>query len=141
MKIIILFTFVALLNSAESEGRWVRALVTAYTPWDVLDSNSGYQDGFTSTMVNTNSNDPNKIYGVAADPRAVPYGTKIYVPEYWESLQSNKNSIPTRIVVDDTGGAMRNNWDDGVLHLDVRYRTTKSAKNWGRRWMMVYIYD
>lgn len=140
MRLIILLFFISQIF-AESNGKWVRALVTAYTPWDVADSDSGYQDGFTSTMVDTRSLNPNHIYGVAADPRAVPYGTKIYIPEYWESLQSNKNSIPTKIVVDDTGGAMRNSWDNGILHFDVRYRTTKAAKRWGKRWMMVYIYD
>jgi len=128
-------------NPAQRSGKWVRALVTAYTPWDAIDSNSGYQDGYTATMVDTTSGNPNDMYGVAADPRAIPYGTEIYVPDYWESLQANQNSIPSRIIVDDTGGMMRRNWDRGVLHIDVRYRTTEAAKKWGKRWVTIFIYD
>lgn len=124
------------------KGRWVHAKVTAYTPWDVIDSNSGYQDGYTSIMVNTSSTNPNNIYGIAADPRAIPYGTKVYVPGYWESIRNNKNSIPTKMtVIDDTGGALRRSYDRGIIHIDVRYRTEQAARNWGVKWMKVFVYD
>jgi len=125
----------------QPSGRWVWAKVTAYTPWDEIDANSGYQDGYTAIMVDTQSGNPNEMYGIAADPRAIPYGTRVYVPEYWESLQNNKNSIPTRIIVDDTGGAMRQSWDHGELHIDVRYRTKDAARKWGVKHMKIFIYE
>jgi 3D (Asp-Asp-Asp) domain-containing protein len=139
---ILLILACAFQAHAEIRGKWVYALVTAYTPWDKIDSGSIYQDGFTSTMVNTSSNDPNDIYGIAADPNAIPYGTKIYVPGYWESLMNNKVSVPTRMTtVDDTGGMMRRSWSKGIIHIDIRYRTTKSALQWGRKWMYIFIYE
>lgn len=128
---------------AEPAGRWVWARVTAYTAYDPIDSHSGYQDGYTSTMVNTQSSNPEHMYGIAADPRAVPYGTQVYVPGYWESLQRNRTSRPTEMTqVDDTGGALRRSWSrEGIIHLDVRYRTRRAALNWGVRWMRVFIYE
>jgi 3D (Asp-Asp-Asp) domain-containing protein len=156
MKIILIFIlmFIPLLhvdsnvqfsnNTTDNyiDGRWIKAKVTAYTPWDEIDSNSGYQDGYTSTMVDTQSTDPNKIYGIAADPRAIPYGTKVYVPGYWESLQNNKISVPTKMtIVDDTGGKLRQSWNDGILHIDIRYRTNKAAKNWGVKHIEIFIFD
>lgn len=136
-------------------GRWIRALVTVYTPWDEIDRNSGYQDGFTATMVNTRSTNPNHIYGIAADPRVLPYGTRIYVPGYWEALQRNRTSRPTEMMrVDDTGGTMRQNWSrHRIIHIDLRFRTQRGALNWlrsnahlgevdsrGRLWMNVFVY-
>lgn len=125
-----------------SKGRWVYVKVTAYTPWDAIDSHSGYQDGYTSIMVNTKSVNPNKIYGIAADPRAIPYGTKVYVPGYWESIKNNKNTVPTEmVIIDDTGGALRRSYDNGVIHIDVRYRTGHAARKWGVKWMKVFVYN
>lgn len=119
----------------QPKGRWVEVAVTAYTPFDAIDSRSGFQDGYTSIMVNTQSGNPNHMYGIAADPRVLPYGTEIYVPGYWEALQRNKVSKPTRMTrVDDTGGAMRRSWRRyGVIHIDLRFRTTRGARNWLRR--------
>jgi 3D (Asp-Asp-Asp) domain-containing protein len=138
----------------EAEGRWAWVKVTGYTPWDAIDSRSGYQDGYTSTMVNTRSTDPNAIYGIAADPRVVPYGTQIYVPGYWESLQNNTRSRPTRMSrVDDTGGKVRRFrphyqmvgdrrvWVE--MHLDVRYRTRRGINRFlphGVHYLQVFIY-
>lgn len=123
------------------EGRWVTAQVTAYCPCSICCGDQA--DGITSTGVNVLSGNPNDAYGIAADPRAIPYGTRIYVPGYWESLQNNETFIPTRLsTVDDTGGAMRQSWDrKRVIHLDVRYRTHRAALSWGVRIMRVFIYD
>lgn len=140
-RIMLMILCVHALSSAEP-GQWVWAKVTAYTPWDALDSRSGYQDGYTATMVDTRSIDPHHIYGIAADPRAIPYGTEVYVPGYWEALQRNRRSRPMRMTrVDDTGGALRRSYRDGVLHLDVRFRTASAARRWGVKWMQVFVYD
>lgn len=67
--------------------------------------------------------------GIAADPRALPYGTAVYVPGYGEHT------------VDDTGGAMRESWrNHGRLHLDIRMKTHYEARQWGRRTMKVRVY-
>lgn len=127
------------------EGRWVWAQVTAYCPCDICCGKTPNDPayGITSTGVNVLSGNPNHAYGIAADPRAIPYGTRIYVPNYWESLKNNQNFIPTELTtVDDTGGAMRQSWERrGIIHLDVRYRTHRAALSWGVRMMQVFVYD
>ncbi|GHV23862.1 hypothetical protein AGMMS49959_18430 [Planctomycetales bacterium] len=70
------------------------------------------------------------VPGIAADPRALPYGTRLAVPGYGVS------------VVDDTGGAMRRHWDRrGEIHVDVRMKWHHEARDWGRKWMKIRIYD
>ncbi|MDR0867331.1 MAG: 3D domain-containing protein [Planctomycetota bacterium] len=70
------------------------------------------------------------VSGIAADPRALPYGTRLAVPGYGEA------------VVDDTGGAMRRHWDRrGEIHVDVRMKWHHEARDWGRKWMKIRIYD
>jgi 3D (Asp-Asp-Asp) domain-containing protein len=97
-----------LCSATADEGRWVWAKLTGYTPWDAIDSHSGFQDGYTATMVNTRSSHPNHIYGIAANPRHLPYGTQVYVPGYWEALQRNRTSVPREMTrVDDTGSRVR----------------------------------
>ena len=42
--------------------------------------------------------------------------------------------------VDDTGGLLRRSWRrDGVIHLDVRFRTRGAAVRWGRKWLDVEV--
>lgn len=67
--------------------------------------------------------------GIAADPNAVSYGTRVEIPEYGTYL------------IDDTGGAMRRNWRvRGQLHLDVRLKYHYEARSWGKKLMKVKIY-
>ncbi len=131
-------TTIVEIEPEEPKGAWVWAKVTAYTPWDAIDKNSGYQDGYTSIMKDTRV----EPYGIAADTRILPYGTKIYVPGYFESLLRNKTNRPNEMtVVDDTGAYMRRSWDRGIIHIDVRYRTSAAAKKWGTRWMYIFVFD
>lgn len=124
------------------KGRWVRAMVTAYEPSHV--SCGPYADGKTSTGVNVLSADPHKAYGFAVDPTIIPYGTRIYVPGYWEALQRNRNPDfrPTRqLIADDTGSAMRRSGRNGIIHIDIRFRTIEACRQWGVRHMEVFIFD
>jgi len=127
------------------EGYWLWAQVTAYCPCKICCGKTPDDPayGITSRQVNVLSGDPNDAYGIAADPRAIPYGTFVYIPGYWESIQNNKTFVPTQLpYVDDTGGAMRQSWEQrGVIHLDVRYRTHKAARTWGVRMMQVFVYE
>lgn len=134
----------------EPKGRWIWAKVTAYTPG--VESCGIYADGFTSIMVNTNSTNPNNVYGIAANPRVLPYGTSVYVPGYWEMLQGNRNLVPTEMTkIDDTGSAMvrfRPHWRSVnsqrvwiEAHLDVRVRQVRTALNWGVKYIQVFVYD
>ncbi len=100
--------------------RW--AVVTAYCPCSKC---CGY-----ATPGRTSTGKSAWKPGIAADPRAIPYGTEIYVKGYG------------RRVVDDTGGAMRHSWRrKGVLHLDIRMTYHYQAVKWGRKMMKVRIYN
>lgn len=68
--------------------------------------------------------------GLAADPRCLSYGTRVYVPGYGVSA------------IDDTGGAMRQSWRRrGRMHIDVRMTYHWEARQWGRRFLVVRVYE
>lgn len=104
---------------------WYReenALVTAYCPCSKCCGT--HSPGITSTGKNA------WTPGLAADPIKLDYGTKVFVNGYGMS------------VVDDTGGAMRRHWRrDGLLHIDVRMTYHYEAREWGKKYMKVKIYD
>lgn len=86
---------------------WKRMFVTttAYT-WldDGFDHLIGAGDGRTSI-----GKDARSTYGIAADPRAIPYGSTIFVEGYGTYR------------VDDTGGALRRSYrNNGEIVLDLR---------------------
>jgi len=97
------------VERAAVKTRKTWALVRAYTPFDAIDRNSPFRDGKTSTMKDTRTFPHH--WGVAADPRAVPYGTKIYVPGYDPS-----GHFPERTFwpVDDTGAITRRAYRSGI---------------------------
>ena len=100
----------------------IKAKVTAYEPSEY--SCGKYADGKTSIGENAW-----KFNGVAADPRAIPYGTLVYI----EGIGFKK--------VDDTGGAMRKSWRErGQYHLDIRMGTIKGALKWGVQNKEVRLY-
>lgn len=107
------------------ENGWYReevALTTAYCPCSKC---CGSQSpGITSIGKNAWST------GLAADPEYLDYGTKVFIPGYGLS------------VVDDTGGAMRRHWRrNGILHIDVRLTYHYEARQWGKQYLRVKIYD
>lgn len=100
----------------------VRAKVTAYEP--SARCCGQYANGRTSIGQNAWVMD-----GVAADPRAIPYGTYCVVP-----------GVGGR-TVDDTGGAMRQSWrSNGRYHIDVRVPYYGQAKRWGVKYLDVKLY-
>lgn len=138
------------VENHQPHGRWTWAKVTAYTPG--VESCGPYADGKTSIGVNTRSHNPNHVYGIAANPRVIPYGTKVYIEDYWNMLQNNVNLIPTEMVeVDDTGSAMRNfrpHWRNVngervyiEAHIDVRVRRVSTAREWGVKYIPIFIYE
>lgn len=132
------------------KGRWIWAKVTAYTAGK--ESCGIYADGKTSIGVKvTDAHGPDNIYGIAADPSVLPYGTKIYIPEYSKMLANNRTSKPSTKyeTVDDTGSAMRSfcphwRWVGGEkvlinFHLDIRVRQVSTARKWGVKYIQVYV--
>jgi len=100
----------------------VRAKVTAYDPSRL--SCGKYADGKTSIGKNAWSMD-----GVAAYPKAIPYGTYVVIP-----------GVGARIV-DDTGSAMRTSWRRyRRFHIDLRVTYPYQARRWGVKYMDVKLY-
>lgn len=58
---------------------------------------------------------------IAADPRLLPFGTRLFIPGYGDGI------------VQDTGGAIRGQ------RLDVFYPDCSDAWQWGRRLVPVYL--
>lgn len=109
------------LDKNHTFWKTILAKVTAYTP--DFRSCGRFADGRTSIGHNAWNMD-----GVAADPRAVPYGTLIYIPGvgYKE--------------VDDTGSAMKKSWSRGIYHFDLRMAYNWNARRWGVKWLRVTLY-
>ena len=120
-------------RTAFVESSWwrIKCTVTGYSPHDAIDSgHASTKDTKTSTMRDWRTHP----YGLAADPRILPYGTYIQVPEYLEKSEPN-----TAWKVDDTGGSMRRSWRQGIIHIDVRFKTEHSARMFGKKQMDVLV--
>jgi 3D (Asp-Asp-Asp) domain-containing protein len=108
----------------DRDFHWVHAVVTAYCGTCPMCCPGGH--GITSTGKNLNHG---FLPGVAADPRALAYHTHVRIAGYGE------------VEVDDTGAAMRHDWDRAIVHLDVRMPSHELARQFGRKWMWVRVYD
>ncbi len=93
---------------------------TAYAPYDAAPTKSLCHDGNPSVTATGTRPGPGTA---AVDPRAIPYGTPIWVARYgWaEAL--------------DTGAAMRR----GESDLDLFFWTREEALAWGRRNVAVVL--
>lgn len=98
----------------------VRVLVTAYCPCSRC---CGRMTGKTSTGGNAWRT------GVAADPTWLPYGTRVAIEGYGETI------------VDDTGAAMKKRrWIAGVPRMDVRMNYHHDARQWGAQYLDVRVF-
>ena len=111
--------------AAATEDRVVRMKVTAYCCCSVCCGPNAR--GITST-----GKDATQTHGVAAAPKLLPYGTKLEIP----------GVVGVR-VVDDTGGAMRQDARKGVYHIDLRFPGKEGAHQealkFGVKWLDVKI--
>jgi 3D (Asp-Asp-Asp) domain-containing protein len=98
----------------------VRAHVTGYCPCSICCGR--HANGRTSIRDNAWI-----LNGCAADPSAIPYRWKVYIP-----------GIGFR-EVDDTGGAMKRSWRRGIYHIDLRYRYHYQAKKCNK-WLNIGLY-
>lgn len=126
IKILSMLLLASIVGASTIE---VPAVVTAYTP---SIEGGGAGTGKTAIGIRTDESP----YGVAADPRRIPYGAWVYVPGYREEPEKGGPWWP----VDDTGGAMRQSADRGVLHIDLRMKNVWSARQWGTRVVTITIY-
>lgn len=65
--------------------------------------------------------------GCAVAPKAIPYGTWLHIPGAgWRQA-------------DDTGGAMRQDWARGIVHIDLRFSSHAEALAWGVQHLKVCV--
>ncbi len=86
-------------SNANSKGKYMSVVATAYTG-----------DSITSTGKKP------KWGTIAVDPTVIPYGTKVYIPQF------NKTFI-----AEDCGGAIKGN------KIDIFMNDESSVYNWGRK--------
>ena len=99
----------------------VKMKVTAYC---LCGECCGQWSGGNRTSIGDKAN----IYdGVAADPKTLPYRTKLNIPGV--GIKE----------VDDTGGGMRQSAKQGICHIDVRMSSHSEARKWGVRWLEVEV--
>ena len=92
-------------SNVNSKGKHMSVVATAYTG-----------DSITSTGKKP------KWGPIAVDPKVIPYGTKVYIPQF------NKTFI-----AEDCGGAIKGN------KIDIFMNDESSVYNWGRKTIDIYI--
>ncbi len=117
------------------EWMLVTAVITAYTDHDPDAPVGADGQPLRQTAWRQRDTAVAHPYGIAADPKLIPYGSKVLVDEYMGV------SYPDRAwEVDDTGGHMRqSNQHYFVVHLDLRYRTRTSALRQGKEWTDIRV--
>jgi len=95
------------LKATNFPKREIEVEVTAYCPCEKCCGE--YADGLTATGKDAYTK------GVAVDPKVIPLGSTIHIPGYGT------------VEADDVGGAIKG------AKIDVRFRTHKEAKQWGRQ--------
>ncbi len=106
---------VQVASRGNESGREMYVEATAYTA-----SCSGCS-GITATGINLHVNSNAKV--IAADPRVIPLGTKVYVEGYGYAVAA------------DTGGAIKGN------KIDVFIASKAEAYRWGRKTVKIKILD
>ena len=105
----------------QAKQRVVEAKVTAYCPCFLC---CGTYSGEGKT---SRGRDARKTRGVAVDPKAIAYGSNVTIPGYGT------------FIADDTGGAMRQSWKKGIVHIDLRFHDHKEALKFGVKHLQVII--
>ncbi|MBN8527140.1 MAG: hypothetical protein J0M02_17535, partial [Planctomycetes bacterium] len=119
-------------------GRWISVRATAYSPHDAVDGAYHATKGERWRWITADGRTDvrQRPYGIAV-PRlaggrpAWPYGTHVLIPAgqgYLDRSQPDERIF----TVDDTGGAIRGRTESsGVLHIDLRFRSESSAREFG----------
>lgn len=92
-------------SSSESSGRHMQVVATAYS-------------GDTITATGTIP----KWGTIAVDPRIIPYGTRVYIPQFGQTF-----------IAEDCGGAIKGN------RIDIFMNSENQAYDWGRKSIDIYI--
>jgi 3D (Asp-Asp-Asp) domain-containing protein len=98
----------------EAKYEWMEVEATAYCPLSCCCGE--WADGVTATGTSAYT------MGVAVDPKVIPLGTIIEIPNYG------------KVKADDVGGAIKGR------RIDVRFKTHQEAREYGRQTVRIRIY-
>lgn len=110
------------LEAENEQLRTIRAKVTSYSPLDNVDGKQA--------LGNSNKTSTGKIVSrgyAAADPNRLPYGTRLYIPDYGE------------VEIQDTGSALRANKKE--VCIDLYQDTYLEAIKFGVKYLDVMILE
>ena len=85
--------------------------------------NYGSKRGYRKKVGYTSTGTKADVGTIAADPRSIPYGTKLYIQGYGFG------------VVEDTGGALKGN------HIDIFFHSHAQAMRWGVKSLKVAVWE
>jgi 3D (Asp-Asp-Asp) domain-containing protein len=106
------------------KAKTLRLRVTACSPDDPQDREYYRRHGYAGA-----------VYGIAADLRVFPKGTKMRIPGYLDKMYPGE-----WWTVDSPGGSViRRSTSRGVYHVDVKFKTYGTAKKWGSQWLDVEV--
>jgi 3D (Asp-Asp-Asp) domain-containing protein len=107
--------------ATQAKVRTIDAVVTAYCPCRLCCGPRA--QGITSTGQDARTS------GCAVDPRHISYGSRVRIPGIgWRTA-------------DDTGSAMREDGEKGIIHIDVRMQSHEQALRFGVRRTTIRIDD
>ena len=92
-------------SNTSTNRKHMSVVATAYTG-----------DGITATGTKP------KWGTIAVDPSVIPYGTKVYIPQFGQTF-----------IAEDCGGAIKGN------KIDIYMNDKTTVKNWGRKTIDIYI--
>ena len=92
-------------SSSNSNRKHISVVATAYT-------------GHSTTSTGTTP----KWGTIAVDPSVIPYGTKVYIPQFGKTF-----------IAEDCGSAIKGN------KIDIYMNDEGAVKNWGRKTIDIYI--
>ena len=130
----LLFLLCALSHGAE--GRWITVEATAYCPCELCCEGSA--DGITADGTRT----MDAPYGIASSPN-LALGSIVFLPSGAGYLDATYPRDSQRLFrIDDRGGSLRTDWRrTGITRLDLRYKNHWSAKQFGRKLLVVYVQE
>jgi 3D (Asp-Asp-Asp) domain-containing protein len=81
-------------------------------------------------------------YGVASDPKQLPYGSTVWIPTGIGYLDHSRPTDDQRqFTVDDTGGLIRRNTRrTGIVHIDLRFVRHSNALKFGKKTITIYVW-
>ena len=106
----------------EPSSKWIEVEATAYA--NSAEDCAPYFDGKTATGRDAN------LTGVAVDPKVIPLGSHIDIP----NINLGVNGNGSWLLADDVGGSIVGR------RIDIRFPTRKQALNFGRKKIKIRVW-